>query len=364
MPRIVASNWMEDAMSQFGRWAKLSLVPMVFLLIGVVASSSGASAASTGAAADLGGYAGPDAQYIVKQLPEPVVKPGFKFKVGYLNVFSGINVMMTLQNECEKKIKALGGTFISYDAGLDIQKQVSQMDQLISQKVDVIIAYPTTDAALTQGVAAAKAAGIPVVQINVPSNSQKTLDPNVSTMVGMAFDQYDYVTMKHIAEKYPKGKVAFIGFGPPTDNLVHIVGRAKYWAGQMGLNILGEVDALDASPNAASVATQAIIGKYPDVQIIIGYNDYATMAAASALKAAGKTGVLVATMNGGQDITAAGIKEGTALCAYRDAWEKVGNAAAIAAYDILTKQHLPARRMLFIGELATKDNVDSLTFVH
>ena len=37
------------------------------------------------------------------------------------------------------------------------------MDQLISQKVDVIIAYPITDAALTQGIAAAKAAGIPVV---------------------------------------------------------------------------------------------------------------------------------------------------------------------------------------------------------
>jgi ABC-type sugar transport system substrate-binding protein len=106
------------------------------------------------------------------------------------------------------------------------------------------------------------------------------------------------------------------------------------------------------------------MGKYPDVQIIIGYNDYATMAAAAALKAAGKTGVLVATMNGGQDITAAGIKEGSALCAYRNAWEKVGNGAAIAAYDVLTKQNLPARRMLFIGEVATKENVDSLTFVH
>ena len=95
------------------------------------------------------------------------------------------------------------------------------MDQLISQKVNVIIAYPVTEAGLTQGVAAAKAAGIPVVPISVPSNSQKTLDPNVSTMVGMAFDQYDYVTMKHIAEKYPKGKVAFLGFGPPTENLMH-----------------------------------------------------------------------------------------------------------------------------------------------
>ncbi len=37
MPRIVASNWVEDVMSQFGRWAKLSLVLMFFVLIGVVA---------------------------------------------------------------------------------------------------------------------------------------------------------------------------------------------------------------------------------------------------------------------------------------------------------------------------------------
>ena len=361
MPRITTSRKEEGAMSRSGRCAKVCVVLMILLLISAVARWSGASAAPV---LDLGGYTGPDAQYIIKQIPEPVLKPGYKFKAGYLQVFSGINVMMTLQNECEKKVRALGGTFISYDAGLDIQKQVSQMDQLISQKVDVIIAYPTTDVALTQGVAAAKAAGIPVVQVNVPSNSQKTLDPNVAAMVGMAFDQYDYVTIKYIAEKFPKGKVAFLGYGPPTDNLVHIIGRAKYWAQQMGLNILGEVPAMDASPNAATVATQAIIGKYPDVQIIIGYNDYATMAAAATLKAAGKTGVLVATMNGGQDITAAGIKEGTALCAYRNAWWKVGNAAAIAAYDVLTKQPLPARRMLFIGELATKENVDSLTFVH
>jgi ribose transport system substrate-binding protein len=272
--------------------------------------------------------------------------------------------LLTIQTECEKKIKALGGTMIAYDAGLDIQKQVSQMDQLISQKVDIIVAYPVTDVALTQGVAAAKKAGIPVVMINTPSNSLLPLDPNASAMVGMAFDQYDYETIKYIAKKYPKSKVAFMGFGPPSENLVHIVGRTEFWAQQMGLTVLGQIDAVDPSPGAASVATQGIIGKYPDVQVIVGYNDYATMAAAAALKAAGKSGVLVATANGGQDITAAGIKAGTAICAYRNPWEKLGNAAGIAAYDVLTKQPLPQKRMLFLGDLAGKENVDSLTYVH
>jgi ribose transport system substrate-binding protein len=364
MLRLVTSSREKGVASRSGGWDRVSPVLMILALIGVVAVSSGAFAASPGARPDSGGYTGPDASYIIKQLPEPVVKPGYKFKVGYLQVFAGAKPLLTIQTECEKKIRALGGTMIAYDAGLDVQKQVSQMDQFISQKVDLIIAYPTTEAGLTQGIAAAKTAGIPVLLVNVPSNSLTPMDPNANAMVGMAFDQYCYTTIKYIAQKYPKAKVAFIGFGPPAENLIHIVGRAKYWAKQMDLNILGQVDAQDASPGAASVATQAIIGKYPDVQIILGYNEYTTMAAAAALKAAGKEGVLVATMNAGDDIAAVGLKNGSALCMYRDPWEKVGTSAAIAAYDILTKQALPAKRMLFIGELATKDNVGSITFVH
>ncbi|HUJ69673.1 MAG TPA: substrate-binding domain-containing protein [Syntrophorhabdales bacterium] len=364
MLHMVMSSWEKGITGSFGRRVRLPFVVLALALVGAFAGSSGVFAASAGSAPDLGGYTGPDAQYIIRQLPEPVVKPGYKFKVGYLQVFAGAKPLMTIQTECEKKIKALGGTLIAYDAGLDVQKQVSQMDQLISQKVDIIIAYPTTEAALTQGTATAKAAGIPVLFVNVPSNSLTPMDPNAQATVGMAFDLYGYTTMKYIAQKYPKGKVAFIAFGPPAENLIHIVGRAKYWAKQMGLNILGQAEALDASPGAAGVAAQAIIGKYPDVQIIITYNEYSAMAAASALKAAGKTGILVATMNAGDDIIAGGIRNGSALCAYRDPWERVANAVAIAAYDVLTKQDLPARRILFVGDLATKDNVDSLTFVH
>jgi ribose transport system substrate-binding protein len=348
----------------FEHWAKLCAVVTIFVLIGVAALSLTASAASTATKPDLGGYTGPDAQYVASQIPEPVIKPGFKYKVGYLAPFAGINELFAIQKACEKKTQALCGTFIAYDAGLDIQKQVSQMDQLISQKVDLIIAYPVTEAGLTQGMAAAKKAGIKVLMLNVPASAEIPVDPNADAMVGMAFDLHDYATMKYIAQKYPHGKVAFLGFGPPAENLIHIVGRGKYWAKELGLNILGQVDALDASPNAATVATQAIMGKYPDVQVIFGYNSYATMAAASALRAAGKTNVMVATMNGGADITVSGLKSGSVAVVYRNPWEKVGDAAAIAAYDILTKQNLPAKRMLFTGEVASKDNVDKLTFVH
>jgi len=345
-------------------WAKLCAGLMISVLIGVAAMSSTAYAASPANKPNLDGYTGPDAQYIVNPLPDPVIKPGYKFKVGYLNVFAGISVLFEIQKECERKVKALGGELIGYDGKLDIQQQVSQMEQLIAQKVDIIIAYPITEAGLTQASLAAKKAGIPVVLISTPSSSEQPMDPNATAMVGMAFDQYDYATMKIVAKKYPHGKIAVLGFGPPSENLVHILARSKYWANQMGMSILGQVDALDASPNAATVATQAIMGKYPDAQVILGYNDYATNAAAMALRASGKTGVVVVTPNGGSEINVPALKSGAVLTAYRNPWEKLGDAAAIVAYDILTKQNIPQKRMLFIGEPATKENVNSLKFVH
>lgn len=45
------------------------------------APSTAASAVST--SADLGGYKGPDAQYVTK-LAEPSLQSGYAFKVGYL----------------------------------------------------------------------------------------------------------------------------------------------------------------------------------------------------------------------------------------------------------------------------------------
>ena len=131
--------------------------------------------------------------------------------------------------------------------------------------------------------------------------------------------------------------MGIIGYAPPAESLVWIIERELYWCEQLGLNMVAKVDAVDPTPNAATVATQSILAKAPDVQFILGYNDISTLGAVAAVKAAGKTGVLCATPNGGQDITAMGIKDGTVLCTYNLAWVENGTQAAYAGYDILTE---------------------------
>ena len=47
------------------------------------------------------------------------------------------------------------------------------MQQLISQKVDLIYAYPVTEASLTGPIQQAADAGIPVVLLNTPPDSSR-----------------------------------------------------------------------------------------------------------------------------------------------------------------------------------------------
>ena len=53
--------------------------------------------------------------------------------------------------------------FILLDANLDQEKQVADIEDLIAQKVDILIVMPLTPTSADTGIAAAKAAGIPVV---------------------------------------------------------------------------------------------------------------------------------------------------------------------------------------------------------
>ncbi len=330
------------------------------------ASATPSTAPSPSASTGAGGYTGPDSQYLTK-LTAPTLQSGFSFKVGYLTPFAGIVTLETIKAACKAETERQGGTFISYDAGLDVQKQVSQMQQLISQKVDLIYAYPVTEASLTKPIEQAAAAGIPVVLLNTPPDSSRINEVigAASINVGLAFDEADYQTIKYIADNYPGAKVGIIGYAPPAESLVWIIERELYWCKQLGLDMVAKVDAVDPTPNAATVATQSILAKAPDVQFILGYNDISTLGAVAAVKAAGKTGVLCATPNGGQDITAMGIKAGTVLCTYNLAWVENGTQAAYAGYDILTKQNQPLPIQIELtGTLATKDNVDQLKFLH
>ena len=202
------------------------------------------------------------------------------------------------------------------------------------------------------------------MNVNVPASSTHPLDPNVEAMVGMSFDLYGFETVKKLAEDHPvKKNVGFIGSSIPTDNLPIIVESAKRYAKELGFNVLGQVDAgWDAE--AAGKAASALLGKYPDIEVILTFNEYSALGAAAAMRAAGKKGILAGSSNGGDGAGYHAIKDDALAVQYLDPWVEVGEAAGIVAYKILTNQELPAKRMLFKGVVETKENVEYVRWVY
>lgn len=89
-----------------------------------------------------------------------------KLKVGFMNTNLSNEFQVAMLDSAREKAKELGIELVEYDGMGDPAKQVSQMEQLISQKVDAIVLAPYDKDALAPAVTKAKEAGIPLIIVN------------------------------------------------------------------------------------------------------------------------------------------------------------------------------------------------------
>ena len=296
-------------------------------------------------------------------LPEPSVKPGTAFKVGFLQTNGGQPFLLSMQDAAAAEVKKLGGSFIALDASSDPQKQASQLSQLISQHVNVIIGDPVVATALGPGIAQARKAGIPFVAIGTPADETKSPVPGAVTSISQGFDYSAYATMKALAAEHPGATFATMGFAPPVDQLKFLLARLQFWGEHFGLKFAGEVDAASDDPSGYSPAASTILTKYPSAKLVVTYNDGSAVAMATTAATSGKQ-ISVACPNAALSMTRDALEAGKLDLVHRTPWEQEGVQSAIAAYDTLTKQHLPLPTFINVnGYIVTKQTAAEATWI-
>ena len=86
--------------------------------------------------------------------------------IGFMNTNLSNEFQVGMLDAARESAKELGVKLIEQDGQGDATKQVSQMEQLISQKVDAIIMAPYDKDACAPAVVKAKEAGIPLIIVN------------------------------------------------------------------------------------------------------------------------------------------------------------------------------------------------------
>lgn len=240
------------------------------------------------------------------------------------------------------------------DARADVVKQLSQVENFISQKVDAIIVNPVDTASTKNIINSATKAGIPLVFVNRRPD-QKDLPKDV---VAVTSDDVEAgkLQMQYIADKLGgKGKIVIL-LGDLANNSTtnRTKGVKEILAKYPGITIEQEQTGIWLRDKGMTLVNDWLT-QGRDFNAVLANNDEMAIGAAMALKSAGKKGVLIAGVDGTPDGLNAITKGDMTVSAFQDAkGQAIGSVEAARNMA----QHKPVEQNVVIPfQLITPDNV-------
>lgn len=231
----------------------------------------------------------------------------------------------------------------------DVQAQITQIEDLIAQKVAGIALAPTDPNALAPVVEEAKAAGIPVVFIDTKGTNEGVTFIGTNNEVGAA------LAADFMCKNLPAGsEVAILqGLVSQSTGQARAEGSKKGLEG-CGLKVVAEQTAEWDRAKGQSV-TENILAGNPNIKGIFGSNDNMALGAVEALKAAAKLqDVMVVGFDANPD-AAASILAGEMTASVAQAPANIGGYGVQALVDLKAGKTIDP--VIDTGTvLVTKDN--------
>ena len=224
--------------------------------------------------------------------------------------------------------RSMGATVTGQSADGSEQRQISQIENLISRGMDVIVIVPFNGRVLGNIVSEARQAGIKVI-----SYDRLILDADIDAYISFDDVRVGQMQAQGVLDTVPKGNYYLLG-GAPTDNSAKLLREGQMKVLQPAIDrgaitVVGAQWVPEWSATAAlSITENALTANRNDIQGIVGSNDAVAGGAIQALAAqglAGKVGV------SGQDADLSAIKRIVAGTQTTDVYKPLKLIAATAA---------------------------------
>jgi ribose transport system substrate-binding protein len=281
------------------------------------------------------------------------------YTIGFTNPIASNDQLHTLQEAIAARAEALGSKVISLDDQLDVNKQVSDIDQLVAQGVDAIIVFPLDPKAITPAVQRAEDAGIKTIGINATlGNTDATSAAPFDAAVNQGEEEMATGTANFVVDKLGgKGNVLGIGLGIPVPTIEYQMQVMQKVVTDGGLTWLDRVDnPTDDAAGAQPVVEQALL-RFPKIDAIMAYNDPSALGAVAAVKAAGKQGNIVIT--GANGVALDQVRNGDIALSYDLLPWVQGICYVNVITDILNGKQVPVTTVAPVQQI-TPDTVDKV----
>ena len=344
-----------------------TLVALV-LALGFGAAACGgdddeSGSATTAAATTEEGGAGSDVEFtgsVEADVPIGYDEPEKgNFRLAYLNPLGGNEFLNTLGRAMKLETERLGGSYVELDAKGDVDTQVSEFEQVVAQDVDGIFVFALDPGAVQPALARAKQAKIPVVTIDLNFESTEDIG-DFDSQIWQRRDEAAFLGAQEMARQIGgEADIATIDFAVQVPSIVYSIERGTYWAEQFGLTVVGKASNQSDDIAGGEQAMTELLGNYPDIKGVIGYNDPSAIGAAAAARSQGKEGLVFGGQNGGSDALEA-IKAGRLSYTAKLDPPSMGKFAAWGLYNLLQGKTIPKTIKAEAPEIVNSDNIDSV----
>lgn len=237
---------------------------------------------------------------------------------------------VTMKTGAEKKAKELGYKLIVVDSQNDSSKETSNIEDLISQKVDLLLINPTDSGAVVNAVKSANSKKIPVITLDRSSNGGDVVAHIASDNIAGGKMAADYV----IKQLNGKGKIVELqgiaGTSAARD-------RGKGFDDQIATNkdikiVAQQVADFDRAKGLTVM--ENILQAQPEINAVFAHNDEMALGAVKAMEASKRTGVIVVGFDAIDDATKA-VKDGKMAATVAQQPDLIGSMGIETADKVL-----------------------------
>lgn len=218
--------------------------------------------------------------------------------IGYTCMDGTNPFFVTLEAAIKEVVEAHGDTLISLDPQNSNEKQIAQIEDMISRGVVAMFVNPVDRDGIIPGLDALKAAGIPMFGFD-------TEVADMSYLVTYAgSDNYNagYVCGLDLCEKLPEGGPIIVLDSPTMQSVVDRTNGFLDAIEGKGFEVVAQIDCMGNQEQGNLNGTDALTA-HPDAVAIFGGNDPTALGAFAAAEAAGSS-ALIYGVDGSPDIKA------------------------------------------------------------
>ena len=219
------------------------------------------------------------------------------YKFGYTCMDGTNPFFVTIQDKIKELVEANGDELIVTDPGNDVTKQISQVEDMLSQKLDGLFMNPVDAQGIIPALDLAKEAGVPMVGFDTEVGDMSYLVSYTGS------DNYNAgkVVGEDLVKKAPNGGKIIVLDSPTMQSVVDRTNGFMDAIKDHGFEVVAQQDAKGNLQIAMGIA-EDLLQSNPDVVAIFGGNDPTALGALAAANAAGIKNCMIYGVDGSPDI--------------------------------------------------------------